>query len=87
VFVCVCVWCAVELFVRTGLMMETQRRFRYYINRQEAPSPKATRRWIRQWREEGSVVCKKANWSAVLSLYTRQQCPSFDIHRPQSEAI
>ena len=28
------------------------------INR-KPPSPNAIRRWVRQWREEGSVTCKK----------------------------
>jgi len=51
--------CAVELFIRTGSITETQRGFRREQNEQEAPSPNATRRWVRQWREEGSVKCKK----------------------------
>ena len=50
---------AVELFIRTGSITETQRRFRRERNRQEAPSPNAIRRWVRQWCEEGSVKCKK----------------------------
>jgi len=29
------------------------------MNRHEAPSSNAIRRWIRQWREVGSVTCKK----------------------------
>jgi len=52
-----CVCC--ELFIRTRSITETQRGFRRERNRQEAPSPNAIRRWIRQWREEGSVKCKK----------------------------
>ena len=28
-------------------------------NQQEAPSPNSIRRWVRQWREEGSATCKK----------------------------
>ena len=52
-------WCAVELFIRTGWITETQRGFRRERNQQEAPSPNAIRRWVRQWREEGSVTCKK----------------------------
>ena len=51
--------CAVELFIRTGSITETQRRFRRERNQQEAPSPNPICRWIRQWSEEGSVTCKK----------------------------
>ena len=51
--------CAVELFIRKGSITETQRGFRRERNQQEAPSPDAIRRWVRQWREEGSVTCKK----------------------------
>jgi len=51
--------CAVELFIRTGSITETRRRFHHERNQQEAPSPNAIRRWVRQWREEGSVTCKK----------------------------
>ena len=51
--------CAVELFVRTGPMMETQGGFRHEINGQEVPSPETIRRWIRQWRAKDSVACKK----------------------------
>jgi len=43
--------CAVELFIRTGSITETQRGFRCERNQQEAPSPNAIRRWVRQWRE------------------------------------
>ncbi|GFG36036.1 hypothetical protein Cfor_03722 [Coptotermes formosanus] len=50
--------CAVELFIRTGSITETQRGFRRELNQQEAPSPNAIRRWVRQWREKGSVTCK-----------------------------
>ena len=50
--------CAVELFIRTRSITETRRGFRRERNQQEAPSPNATRRWVRQWREEGSVTCK-----------------------------
>ena len=53
---CVCV---VELFIGTGSITDTQRGFRREMNQQEAPSPNANRRWVRQWREEGSVTCKK----------------------------
>jgi len=51
--------CPVELFIRTGSITETQRLFRRERNQQEAPSPNTIRRWVRQWREEGSVTCKK----------------------------
>jgi len=51
--------CAVELFIRTRSITETQRGFRRERNQQEAPSPNAIRRWVRQWCEEGSVMCKK----------------------------
>jgi hypothetical protein len=51
--------CAVELFVRTGSITETRREFRRERNQQEAPSPNAIRRWVRQWRGEGSVKCKE----------------------------
>ena len=62
--------CAVELFIRTGSITETRRGFRRERNQQEAPSPNAIRRWVRQWRDEGCVTCKKATWSAVLSSHT-----------------
>jgi hypothetical protein len=45
--------------VRIGSVMETQSEFRHEINRHEAPSPIAIRRWATQSREEGSVACKK----------------------------
>ena len=51
--------CLVELFIRTGSITEAQRGFRRERNQQEAQSPNAIRRWVRQWREEGSVTCKK----------------------------
>jgi len=51
--------CPVELFIRAGSITETQCGFRRERNQQEAPSPNAIRRWVRQWREEGSVTCKK----------------------------
>ena len=51
--------CAVGLFIRTRSITETQCGFRGERNQQEAPSPNAIRRWVRQWREEGSVTCKK----------------------------
>ena len=51
--------CAVELFIRTGSITETPRGFRREWNQQEAPSPNTIRRWVRQWREEGFVKCKK----------------------------
>ena len=51
--------CAVELFIRTRLITETQRGFHRERNQQKAPSPNAIGRWVRQWREEGSVTCNK----------------------------
>ena len=51
--------CAVELFIRKKSITETQRGFRRERNQQEAPSQNAIRRWARQWREEGSVTCRK----------------------------
>jgi len=51
--------CVVELLIRTGSITETQLGFRRERNQQEALSPKAFRRWVRQWREEGSLTCKK----------------------------
>jgi len=62
--------CPVELFIRTGSITETQRGLHRERNQQEAPSPNQIRRWVRQWREEGSVTCKKATWSTVLSSHT-----------------
>ena len=56
--VCVCV-CAVEPFIWTRSITETQHGFRLERNQQEAPSPNAICWWVRQWREEGSVTCKK----------------------------
>jgi len=40
--------CAVELFIQTRSITETQRGFRRERNQQEAPSPNAIRRWVRQ---------------------------------------
>ena len=37
--------CAVELFIRTVSITETQRGFRRERNEQEAPSPNAIRQW------------------------------------------
>jgi len=51
--------CPVELFIRTGSITETRHGFRRERNQQEAPSSNAIRRWVRQWREEGPVTCKK----------------------------
>jgi len=51
--------CAVELFIRTGSITDTQRGFHRERNQQEAQAPNAIRRWVKQWREEGSVTCKK----------------------------
>jgi len=51
--------CAVELFIRTSSITETQHGFSREQNQQEAPSPNAIHRWVRQWRQEGSVTCTK----------------------------
>ena len=51
--------CAVELFIRTRSITESRRGFHRERNQQEAPSPNAIRRCVRQWREEGSVMCKR----------------------------
>ena len=51
--------CSVELFIRKRSITETQRAFRRERSQQEAPSSNAIRRAVRQWREEGSVTCKK----------------------------
>jgi len=51
--------CAVELFIRTRSITETQRGFGRERNQQEAPSSNAIRWWVRQWCEEGSVAHKK----------------------------
>jgi len=39
--------------------LQRQCGFRRERNQQKAPFPNAIRRWVRQWREEGSVTCKK----------------------------
>jgi len=51
--------CAVDLFIRTRSITGTQRGFHHEQNQQEAPSPNSIRQWVRQWHEEGSVICKK----------------------------
>ena len=48
--------CAVEPFIRTGSITETQHGFHREWNQQEAQSPNAIRQWVRQWCEEGSVT-------------------------------
>ena len=50
--------CAVEWFVRTGSITETQRAFRRVLNCRDSPSKDAIHRWVRLWREEGSVKNK-----------------------------
>lgn len=50
--------CAVEWFIRTGSIIETQRGFRRQLNRRDSPSDVAIRRWVSQWRLNGSVVNK-----------------------------
>jgi hypothetical protein len=51
--------CVVELLIDTGSATETQHWFRHEMNQLEAPSPNAVHLWVRQWCEEGSVVCNK----------------------------
>ena len=61
--------CAVELFNRTRSITEIQRRFHREQNQQEAPSPNAISRWVRQWCEEGSVTCKKPlGWPSSVCI-------------------
>ena len=48
--------CAVELFIQTGSITETQCGFCREWNQQEAPSSNAIRRWVGQWHEEGCHV-------------------------------
>ena len=70
---------AVETFIRMGSVLETQCRFRHEMNRHEAPTPNEIRRWVGQWREEGT-------WSAFLSSHTREHYSSFGVRLPQSES-
>jgi hypothetical protein len=77
---------AVELFIRVGSVTETQHGFHREMNKLEAPSPNAVRRWVRPWCEEG-LLHVKATWSAVLCLHTREHCPCIGIHRPQSKTV
>jgi hypothetical protein len=53
------------------------------MNWLEAPFPNA----IHQWDEEGSVTCKKATSSAVLSSHTQEHYLNVGGHWLQSEAI
>jgi len=73
--VCVCV---VEMFIRTGSVVQTPCGFRHEMNRHEAPSPNEISLRVGQWRKD--------TWLAVLSSYTREQYSSFDFRLPQSEA-
>jgi hypothetical protein len=50
---------AVGLFIRTGFVVETQHGFYHEMNRHEAPSSNEILRWVKQWRDEGSVSCRK----------------------------
>lgn len=50
---------AVENFIKTKSVVTTQRDFRRHFNNRVAPSGKSIRRWLRKWREDGSVVNKK----------------------------
>jgi len=49
----------VELFIQVGSIIETQHGFCHEMNWHEALFPNAIPQWVRQWREEGSVACKK----------------------------
>ena len=51
--------CLLWNFIQTRSITETQREFRREWNQREAPCPNAVLRWVRQLREEGSVMCKK----------------------------
>jgi len=79
--------CPVELFIRTGSITETQRGFRRERNQQEAPSPNAIRRWVRQWREEGSVTCKKPPGRPSSVRTPNNIARVLASSQPQSEAI
>jgi len=46
-------WRNVEMFIRTGSFIVTQRGFRHEMNQHEAPSPNEIRRGVGQWREKG----------------------------------
>jgi len=83
--------CVVELFIRTRSITDTQRGFRREWNQQEAQSQNAIRRWVKQWREEGSVTCKKPpvrpssvrkpyNIARVLASVSRSQRRSAPKH-------
>lgn len=50
--------CAVEWFIRSNSITETQRAFRRELNRRDSPSHVAIHRWVEQWREEGTVKNK-----------------------------
>ena len=59
--------CGVELFIWMGSITETQRGFCCERNQQEAPSPNPICRWVRQCREEGSVMCRKpSGWPSSV---------------------
>ena len=74
--------CAVELFIRTGSVIEIQQGFRHEMNRHESPSSNEICRWVGQWREKGSVACNKPpDWPFQLAH------PAVCVCRPQSEAI
>ena len=69
--------CALELFIRTGSVTETQCGFRRERNQREAPSPNAVRRWVRYSLEEGYVTCNKPpGWSSSVRtpLTTLPEC-------------
>jgi hypothetical protein len=79
--------CSVELFIRTGSVIKLQCGFHHEMRRHVAPSPKAFCRWVRPWREEGSVARKSHLVGAALISHNLEHCPSVGVCRPQSEAI
>jgi len=79
--------CGVELFIRTGSVIEQQCGFLHEMRRHVALSPNAVRRWVRPWREEGSVARKSHLVGTALSSHNLEQCPSAGVCWPQSEAI
>ena len=59
-----------ELFLRTGSVVENLCGFRHAMYRHGDPSPNEIRRWVGQGRQEGA-------WSSVLSSHTREHYSSF----------
>jgi len=96
VCVCVCVracvrMCGAELFIRTGSVLRPQHGFCHEVRRHAALSPNAIRRWVRPWREEDSVACRKSpgrpptvrtseNFALVLASVGRSLMRSASLH-------